>query len=170
VSGADGSGRRVIAALAERCDGCGECVRACSATLGGVAAIQVVETGGRHVPILCQGCADAPCVSACMPGCRYRDEATGRVVTEYQRCIGCWMCVMLCPVGAVKRIPGENGHHGVALRCEGCPSHAVAPCVAACKPKALQQMDPLEHSESLRKLTAQCLCHLESPGDEAGDP
>ena len=106
------------------------------------------------IPIVCHNCEDAPCVTACMPGCRHRDEASGRIVTDYERCVGCWMCVMMCPFGAIQRIPTAEGeHHGVALKCDSCLDKEIVPCIAACKPHGLKEVNPIDVS-SLKRLQA----------------
>jgi len=48
---------------------------------------------------------------------------------DYTRCIGCWMCIMNCPFGAIERVEGEH----VAVKCEGCLDRDFPPCAAACE-------------------------------------
>lgn len=148
--------REVFLVSAEQCDGCGECVVKCKKTLKrDEPCIQIVKVGERYVPIVCQNCQDAPCVTACMPGCRYKDEKHNRVVTDYKRCVGCWMCIMLCPFGAIKRIPKKKGvHFGVAQKCDGCLDKAEAACMTVCKVKGLQMTDPHAYSNEKRKKAA----------------
>lgn len=128
------------------CDGCGECIEACrksNLAHEKQAAIQLVAMSKRHAPVFCRNCHDAPCVTACMPGCRHKDETSGRIVTDYERCVGCWMCIMVCPLGAIQRVPAHPGqHHGKALKCDGCIGHAEAPCVSACQRNVLREVQP----------------------------
>ena len=143
----------------EICDGCGACVTSCRDALGvpegSPPGIQIVTIGDQHIPIVCHNCEDAPCVTGCMPGCRHKDEATGRIVTDYERCVGCWMCVMLCPFGAIQRIPTQEGqHHGVALKCDSCLDKQIVPCIAACKPGGLKEVDPLALAREKREKAA----------------
>src|SRR5574337_1937381 len=56
------------------------------------------------------------------------------VTTDYSRCVGCWMCVMTCPFGAIQAVYEEK----LARKCDGCTSYEIPPCVAACKPAALR--------------------------------
>ncbi|MHB0984190.1 MAG: 4Fe-4S binding protein [Sulfuricella sp.] len=149
----------------EVCDGCGQCVISCREALGGPEGtspgIQIVAIGDRHIPIICHNCEEAPCVSGCMPGCRHRDEATGRIVTDYERCVGCWMCVMLCPFGAIQRVPTQEGaHFGVALKCDSCLDKQIVPCIAACKPGGLKEADPLALAREKREKAARQLAGL----------
>lgn len=62
-----------------------------------------VEVGDQlrmeFVPISCQHCTNAPCEVACPTQATYKDEATGTVLIDYDRCIGCRMCASACPYG-----------------------------------------------------------------------
>lgn len=53
----------------------------------------------EFVPISCQHCTDAPCVTACPTQASYVDADTGTVLIDYERCIGCRMCASACPYG-----------------------------------------------------------------------
>lgn len=140
------------------CDGCGKCVEACLKAspkkqgrgMKKIAGIKLFKSGGMYVPVICRNCEDAPCVTACMSGCRQRN-GKGRVVTDYTRCIGCWMCIMSCPFGAIEREKDEN----IALKCEGCVDKEVPPCVAACERGILDNMDTQSLSNAQRKKAAE---------------
>ena len=43
------------------------------------------------------------CVEACLTGAMHRDESSGAVLCDEDKCVGCWMCVMVCPFGAIQR-------------------------------------------------------------------
>lgn len=134
---------RDIIVDAGKCTACMACVEACKAAIahehpGGepVARITIRKAAGEngyHLPLLCRNCAEAPCVVACMTACRIRDES-GWVTTDYSRCVGCWMCVMTCPFGAIEAVHEE----GLARKCDGCTSYEIPPCVAVCEPGALR--------------------------------
>lgn len=51
-------------------------------------------------PMHCLHCEDAPCVSGCPVGATFRRE-DGVVLVDYDRCIGCRVCVAECPVGSM---------------------------------------------------------------------
>ena len=92
----------------ERCDGCMECVRACSDDHGlsdgvlwpYVFAYQEPERDDTiYMPRMCQHCTRAPCVMVCPTGARHRRLADGLVLTDYDVCIGCRYCQVACPYG-----------------------------------------------------------------------
>jgi molybdopterin-containing oxidoreductase family iron-sulfur binding subunit len=98
-----------------RCDsGCDECVSACGEENGlkgnGRQAtdaqwIRKVElhnpdTGlDQSLPMMCQHCADPPCVDVCPTGASFK-RADGIVLVDKHSCIGCRYCMMACPYKA----------------------------------------------------------------------
>lgn len=134
---------RDIVVDAGKCTGCMDCVEACeqaiahehttTAPIPRIKVKQAATGDGIYLPMLCRNCADAPCVTACMTGCRLRD-VSGWVTTDYGRCVGCWMCVMTCPFGAIEAVHEE----ALARKCDGCTSYEVPPCVSACEPRSLR--------------------------------
>ena len=64
--------------------------------------IKVVSLGkGSDIPVSCLNCADAPCMNICPTGALYRKDADGMVLVRDDVCIGCSMCVSVCPAGAI---------------------------------------------------------------------
>ena len=94
----------------------------------------VVEASGRtRVALQCRHCDAAPCLEACFTGAMHRDAATGAVLSDPDRCVGCWMCVMVCPAGAVRR----GAQDKVASKCDLCAGQAVPVCVQNCPNEAI---------------------------------
>lgn len=52
-----------------------------------------------YLPIACQHCENAACERVCPTGATYKDEL-GRVEIDYDKCIGCRMCMAACPYNA----------------------------------------------------------------------
>ena len=146
-----------ILVIPGKCDGCegrADCVEACKKANKknkkiNESMITVKKHNDNYIPILCHNCGHAPCVSACMSGARTK-TASGWVETDYSKCVGCWMCIMTCPFGAIKRVGDEH----VARKCEGCTSEEIPPCVSACKPGALKLISANELTYNKRLKSA----------------
>ena len=52
-----------------------------------------------YLPLSCMHCENAPCQRVCPTGATYKDEK-GRVLVNYDKCIGCRMCMAACPYNA----------------------------------------------------------------------
>jgi tetrathionate reductase subunit B len=98
-----------------RCDsGCNECVSACAKENGLVGhgrpetdaqwirKVDVRDPGTGHsqsLPMMCQHCADPPCVDVCPTGASFK-RADGIVLVDKHTCIGCRYCMSACPYKA----------------------------------------------------------------------
>jgi len=101
---------------------------------------------GKTLSIGCQHCAVAPCVTACMSGALYKDE-NGITRHDKDKCVGCWMCIMVCPFGAITRRIEEK----IAVKCDLCPDRDDYACVAACPTKALFAGTINEFEKNIKK-------------------
>jgi len=73
-------------------------------------------------------CEDATCIKVCPMNARVR-LASGAVVTDEDKCIGCRACVYACPFGA----PVVNPENGKTMSCDLCMDDEMGPwCVKAC--------------------------------------
>lgn len=52
-----------------------------------------------YLPIACQHCDNPACQKVCPTGATYTDDK-GRVEIDYEKCIGCRMCINACPYNA----------------------------------------------------------------------
>ncbi len=84
--------------------------------------------------IQCRHCENAPCVTACLSGAMTKDEETGEVKHNVEKCIGCWTCVMVCPYGAIKM----DRESKTIVKCDLCAQLEMPACVANCPNGALQ--------------------------------
>jgi len=97
-----------------RCvEGCTDCVDACNTENGLAPAtratdpqwirkveIKEIKTGRTaSLPVMCQHCADPPCVEVCPTGASFK-RADGIVLVDRHSCIGCRYCMMACPYKA----------------------------------------------------------------------
>ena len=53
----------------------------------------------KSAPVMCQHCADPPCVDVCPTGASFK-RADGIVLVDRHTCIGCRYCMMACPYKA----------------------------------------------------------------------
>jgi molybdopterin-containing oxidoreductase family iron-sulfur binding subunit len=97
-----------------QCDsGCTDCVSACN-TENGLSGgtletdsqwirkleVKSLQGGKAHsLPMMCQHCAEPPCVDVCPTGASFK-RADGIVLVDKHTCIGCRYCIMACPYGA----------------------------------------------------------------------
>ena len=59
-----------------------------------------MRTGhAQSLPVMCQHCADPPCVDVCPTGASFK-RADGIVLVDRHTCIGCRYCMMACPYKA----------------------------------------------------------------------
>ena len=93
--------------------GCSDCVKACN-TENGLSGgtrptdaqwirkveLKAIKTGRTaSLPVMCQHCAEPPCVDVCPTGASFK-RADGIVLVDRHSCIGCRYCVMACPYQA----------------------------------------------------------------------
>ena len=114
TAGADPKVRWGLLVDTTKCaSGCTECVTACN-TENGLSGevsptsaqwirkveIKEIKTGRTaSLPVMCQHCADPPCVDVCPTGASFK-RADGIVLVDRHTCIGCRYCVLACPYKA----------------------------------------------------------------------
>ncbi len=103
--------------------------------------VKVYEMGSVSFALQCRHCEpdqkegrEAPCIESCLTGAMRRNKDTGEVEHDSDKCIGCWMCIMVCPYGVI--LP-DTREKKVATKCDLCPDEDVPACVEACPNEAL---------------------------------
>lgn len=109
----------------DRCYGCKTCTVACSNEhlLGpGILLRRVREVesqepvGHAYVSMSCNHCDDPACVKNCPVGAYTKMEGTGLVIQDHSLCIGCQICIDVCPFHA----PCYNEADATTYKCDGC--------------------------------------------------
>jgi len=142
----------------EKCTGCRLCELVCSVKHDGISnpvrsRIRVMkwEAEGLYIPMSCQQCQDAPCVTGCPVKALSRNEELGRVEVDYDTCIGCRTCVSVCPFGAM----GYNTVDHKVIKCDLCDGDPQ--CVRFCEVKAVEFKDAGDVSIVKKREAAQRL-------------
>ena len=112
-----------------------------------MARLMVEEEGPLSFAMQCRHCEEAACLDACMTGAMHRDKETGTVLCDEEKCVGCWMCIMVCPFGAIQRsVVGRKA----ASKCDLCFGNEMPVCVAHCPNEALLFEDDTVHDSGSR--------------------
>ncbi len=105
------------------CYGCKTCQIACANEKmlpAGVypRRVRVVDTatGMSYVSMSCNHCDEPACVANCPVGAYEKDEETGLIIQDHDKCIGCQTCIQKCPFHA----PAYNEEESKTYKCDGC--------------------------------------------------
>ena len=131
------------------CTGCMRCMTTCSTYNNGAtslakARLQVARHEGHAITdideedelifeaLTCQQCDVPYCMHFCPVNAISRNTETGAMVINYNRCIGCRMCMTGCPFGAIRYDTSRKR----VIKCELCDGDPQ--CVKFCPTEALQ--------------------------------
>lgn len=139
----------------DRCFGCNACVVACQQEYGLPAAVKFnrvdVQVSGNYPntaivfkPLVCNQCdtngGKAPCQVICPVGAISRDNGTGVIVTDSNKCVGCRLCTTAtgCPYG-MRTINGS----GKSVKCNFCIDRGDTDpyCVKTCPTRARKMVE-----------------------------
>ncbi len=107
--------------------------------------LRVEEKGVISLSVRCQHCDEAPCVQACLTGAIIHDHKSGVIKVDEERCIGCWICILVCPFGAIR----QNTEQRKAVKCDLCEGENIPVCVTNCPNEALVYVEVQDGSHSL---------------------
>ena len=114
-----------------KCDGCGDCTKACNKMhyvppmQEWIKVYEVADNpaaGEYYMPRPCMHCDNPPCVRACPVGATYK-RTDGVVMQDNDRCIGCRSCIAQCPYSARAFNWSEPPHKPEELAAAYSPEH-----------------------------------------------
>ncbi len=120
------------------CTGCRTCELACAFSHtrdkkpGRSRIYPIAYAPDKFVPVACLQCDDAACVKSCMFGALKRNETTGAIDLDRERCVKCMACVAACPFGCALV---DEGHDNEIVKCDLCGGDPA--CAHFCPTKAL---------------------------------
>ena len=123
---------------ADKCNGCRVCeiycsfnkTKTCNPTMSRVSVIKW-ETEGINTPVLCMQCDEAPCMSVCPVSAISKNLEYATVVIDRKVCIGCKLCMMICPFGAIS----VDSIEGKVVKCDLCEGDPM--CAKMCSTGAI---------------------------------
>lgn len=138
----------------ELCTGCRDCELVCSLKHEGVfnpqkSRIRVIRDvfQGVELPVVCMQCVDAPCMNSCRVEAISVDDHGAKII-DYEKCIGCRRCIIVCPLGSNFLHP-ETGKPIKCDLCNGAPE-----CVKFCSTGALRYVDAEEINREKIRLSS----------------
>ena len=142
-----------------KCTGCGACQLACAIenevdlpnswrSIFTYNEFNFPNIPKYHFSLACNHCVNPPCLKNCPALAYKKDEKTGTVLLDQNKCIGCKYCSWVCPYDA----PKFNQKQGVMEKCTFC-EHRIKEgfdpaCVTLCPTTALQFRDYQENDYS----------------------
>ena len=136
-----GRGYNTIAFAAAKCDGCGDCMKACAGAKTGTedktrSRIQIMGGASDDSELaLCRQCADPKCVTVCPSAALTRNAESGVIEWNEAKCVDCLLCTIGCAYAGIALDAG-TGRVAKCDMCHATPNGAPA-CVPACPHDAL---------------------------------
>jgi len=143
--------RRFVVSDSEQCIGCQICEYVCSAVKEGgfnplLSRIRTVRVEPAfNMSMACRLCEDPTCVKSCPKKALSKDEKTGIIILDEEKCNGCAWCIEACEFGAIA-LHSAKKTMIVCDLCDGYPK-----CLPYCPTEALSLKTPEEISQKTRK-------------------
>ena len=127
--------------IPELCTGCRTCELACACKYakdgkpGRSRIYPLAYAKDQYVPVVCFQCDDAACVISCMFDALRRNEETGAIERDNERCVKCQACVAACPFGCAL----VDSEHDEIIKCDLGQGNPV--CATFCPESALRYVE-----------------------------
>ncbi|MDA3043173.1 MULTISPECIES: 4Fe-4S dicluster domain-containing protein [unclassified Campylobacter] len=160
---------QIVITNPELCIGCKACEKACvkeSIKRGklGITRIRVFKVEKTSSTNQCRQCDDAPCAVVCPSGAL--QNLTDFVHLNEHLCVGCGLCTVACPYGAVSldstgvfgvekdaNYLSQPGFPSLAVKCDICDGREEgSACVEACPKGAIIMLDSNSEHKIGKKL------------------
>ncbi len=143
--------RRFVVSDPEKCTGCQTCDYICSAVkeqgfnplLSRIRSIRVEPA--FNMSIACHLCEDPICVKSCPRKALSKNEETGIILVDDDKCNGCSWCIEACEYGSITLHPDKKK----VVICDLCGGDPK--CVHYCPFEALMFSTPEQISQKARK-------------------
>lgn len=112
------------------------------------------------VRVFCLQCEKPYCKAVCPAGAISETDDGVKVVDE-EKCLGCKMCEIACPVGAITVNPDK----GTSLKCDLCKDQDMPQCVDHCFAGALQYIPGERAGNLLVRSKAEKFMEIHSEGN-----
>jgi len=155
--------KRMIYVEFEKCLGCKSCELACAVAHSRSKVVweaifehplpqtrvDVSTVEDFAMPLHCRHCENAPCIQVCPTRAMSRSGPDEPVLCQSARCIGCTLCVLVCPFGVLKMDRAGKA----IIKCDLCLEllqEGLDPaCVTACPTKAIRLVSVEEFSNEV---------------------
>ena len=143
--------RKFVVSDFELCTGCQICEYVCSAVKEGgfnplLSRIRAVRIEPAfNISMACRLCEDPICVRSCPRKALSKDEKTGIIIVDEEKCNGCAWCIEACEFGSIALHPVKK----TIIVCDICDGDPK--CVSYCPTEALSLKTPEEISQKTRK-------------------
>lgn len=145
------------------CTGCRSCETVCSLQNSQECSpyksrIRIIRDpeNGVNIPVTCIHCEKPVCKSICPTKAITRDENTGIVKIDNETCIGCKLCVYVCPIGA----PNYVAEEGITFKCNLCDGDPV--CVKFCTRNAIRYVPASEADIERKRIGAKKIMEFQT--------
>ncbi|WP_456471853.1 4Fe-4S dicluster domain-containing protein [Methanocaldococcus sp.] len=108
------------------CIDCKKCERVCPKN-----GVYIID----GVPIRCYHCEKNPCLTVCPE--RAIERINNKVVVIEEKCIGCGLCALACPFGAIRIV------NNIAKKCDGCYDKEKELCSIVCPTGAITNLEDI---------------------------
>ena len=134
-------GQKALVVDLNLCSGCRSCElrcafkhhRQCNPANSRMRVVRLDHVG-LSVPLFCLNCDEGFCQEICPTKAIQRDEKTGALALQEDKCVRCRACTMVCPFSGLQVLPDRR-----VVKCDLCGGDPY--CVKYCETGALRYVE-----------------------------